>query len=42
MKKSSTQKKTVASKKRGSESFTIGLDLGDRSCRYCILDERGG
>jgi len=41
MKKSSTQKKTVASKKRGSESFTIGLDLGDRSCRYCVLDERG-
>jgi hypothetical protein len=21
--------------------LTIGVDLGDRSCRYCILDEAG-
>ncbi|MGA7855572.1 MAG: hypothetical protein WCA15_19800 [Candidatus Acidiferrales bacterium] len=21
--------------------FTIGLDMGDRSSRYCILDEAG-
>jgi transposase len=35
---------TVA--KRGNEIFkepklTIGLDLGDRTSHYCILDERG-
>jgi len=25
----------------GCERVTIGLDLGDRSGRYCMLDERG-
>jgi transposase len=24
------------------QSVTIGLDLGDRSSHYCVLDERGG
>ncbi len=39
MKKSSTA--AVASKKNFSQKLTIGLDLGDRSSWYCVLDEAG-
>jgi transposase len=30
-----------ASTKMRSQKLTIGLDLGDRSSWYCVLDERG-
>src|ERR1700689_4615886 len=36
--------RTVAAKKiekNASQELTIGLDLGDRSSWYCVLDERG-
>jgi Ethanolamine utilization protein EutJ (predicted chaperonin) len=35
---------TVAMKQRRNISqlqLTIGLDLGDRNCCYCVLDEAG-
>ena len=35
---------TVAAKQRrnfSQQKLTIGLDLGDRSSFYCVLDERG-
>src|SRR4029079_18259232 len=38
MKKIST---TTAKAFRKMEKLTIGLDLGDRSSCYCVLDERG-
>jgi len=51
MKKSTTAKKTrqaltkndqeTIRKKAAKQRLTIGLDLGDRSSRYCILDEAG-
>jgi transposase len=39
MKKSSTV--ATLSKRNLSQKLTIGLDLGDRSCWYCVLDEAG-
>ncbi len=39
MKKSSTA--AAASKKNFNQKLTIGLDLGDRSSWYCVLDEAG-
>lgn len=41
MKKVST---TLAkqSRKNSQQKLTIGLDLGDRSSHYCVLDESGG
>jgi transposase len=36
---------TVAAKQSGNfseQKLTIGLDLGDRSSWYCVLDEAGG
>jgi transposase len=39
MKKSSTAK--AASNKNFERKLTIGLDLGDRSSWYCVLDEAG-
>ena len=39
MKKSSTA--AVVSKKNLGQKLTIGLDLGDRSSWYCVLDETG-
>src|SRR5664279_1275838 len=39
MKKSSTAK--TASNKNFERKLTIGLDLGDRSSWYCVLDEAG-
>lgn len=35
---------TAAAKQRSNfsqQNLTIGLDLGDRSSWYCVLDERG-
>ena len=39
MKKSSTT--MAASNKNFAQKLTIGLDLGDRSSWYCVLDEAG-
>ena len=39
MKKSSTA--MAASNKNFEQKLTIGLDLGDRSSWYCVLDEAG-
>ena len=39
MKKSSTV--AAVSKKNFNQSLTVGLDLGDRSSWYCMLDEAG-
>ena len=39
MKKSSTAK--AASNKNFERKLTVGLDLGDRSSWYCVLDETG-
>jgi transposase len=39
MKKGSTV--TATSKRNLDQKPTIGLDLGDRSCWYCVLDEAG-
>ena len=37
------KKRTIAAANRfqKSRSVTIGLDLGDRSSHYCVLDESG-
>ena len=32
----------VAGNKNPHRNLTIGLDLGDRSSWYCVLDEAGG
>ena len=40
MKKVSTRA-TKQIRNFGDEKLTIGLDLGDRSSWYCVLDERG-
>ena len=42
MKKSNTMKGPSAQTgKRRRGVFTVGLDLGDRSSRYCVLNEQG-
>ena len=41
MKKGSTAA-AKASKKISAQKLTVGLDLGDRSSWYCMLDEAGG
>ena len=42
MKKSSTVKRSSAQgRKRRHSALTVGLDLGDRSSRYCVLNEHG-
>jgi transposase len=41
MKKNNTVGKSVRTKKEEHGKLTVGIDLGDRSSRYCILDEQG-
>jgi transposase len=41
MKKRITMKTRLTGEKTRREKLTIGLDLGDRSSRYCVLDEQG-
>jgi transposase len=37
------KKNSIAKRKRqAARKLTVGIDLGDRSSRYCILDEEGG
>ena len=41
MKKNSTrQQSPKASRKRRKGPITIGMDLGDKTSRYCVLDEQ--
>lgn len=32
---------STVTRKRATRKLTMGIDVGDRSSRYCILDERG-
>jgi transposase len=41
MRKDNTVRKSVRTKKETNGKLTVGIDLGDRSSRYCILDEQG-
>jgi transposase len=41
MKKNSIGKSVLKASKRKQERVTIGIDLGDKSSRYCALDEEG-
>jgi transposase len=41
MRKHNTAKESVGTGKRANRKLTVGIDLGDRSSRYCILDEQG-
>lgn len=41
MKKRSTVKIRSAEGEARKEALTIGVDLGDRSSRYCVVDEQG-
>src|SRR5215469_15852647 len=44
MKKRSSSRqnlKPAAKAKRARQSVTIGMDLGDRNSRYCLLNEEG-
>jgi transposase len=41
MRKDNTVRKSARTKKETNGKLTVGIDLGDRSSRYCILDEQG-
>lgn len=41
MKKGSTVKQVLKQGKKSRGQLTVGLDLGDRNSRYCVLDEHG-
>ena len=41
MKKHNTVRKSARNRKGVNRRLTVGIDLGDRSSRYCILDEQG-
>lgn len=43
MKKDTTEKtkRTSKGRKQWNKQFSIGLDLGDRSSRYCVLNGEG-
>jgi transposase len=41
MRKDNTVGKSSVTRKRANRKLTVGIDLGDRSSRYCILDEQG-
>jgi transposase len=41
MRKDNTVKKSSVNRKSANRKLTVGVDLGDRSSRYCILDEQG-
>jgi transposase len=41
MRKHDTAGKSSVTRKTASRKLTVGIDLGDRSSRYCILDEQG-
>ena len=41
MRKHNTVKKSSGTREGAKGKLTVGIDLGDRSSRYCILDEQG-
>ncbi|MEP6961445.1 MAG: IS110 family transposase [Acidobacteriota bacterium] len=41
MKKNSTKTQSSKRSKKAAEPNTIGMDLGDKSSRYCVLDSSG-
>jgi transposase len=41
MRKDNTAKESAVTRKRANRKLTVGIDLGNRSSRYCILDEQG-
>jgi transposase len=41
MRKHNTAEKSAVRRKAANRTLTVGIDLGDRSSRYCILDEQG-
>ena len=41
MTKDNTARKSAVVRKKTRQKLTVGIDLGDRSSRYCILDEQG-
>jgi len=41
MKKHNAVKEVAVARKRANRKLTVGIDLGDRSSRYCILEEQG-
>jgi hypothetical protein len=41
MKKHNTVKKSAGNRKGVNRKLTVGIDMGNRSSRYCILDEQG-
>ena len=41
MRKHNIAGETAVTRKRANRKLTVGIDLGDRSSRYCILDEHG-
>jgi activator of 2-hydroxyglutaryl-CoA dehydratase len=41
MRKHNTAKESTVTRKRANPKVTVGIDLGDRSSRYCMLDEQG-
>ena len=41
MKKNTTQQRLKRKSIRGMEGVTIGVDLGDKTSRYCAIDEHG-
>ena len=41
MKQHNIVKKSSGNRKEVNRKLTVGIDLGDRSSRYCILDEQG-
>ena len=40
MKKNSTTQVSSSGMRTANKKLTIGLDLGDRNSRYCVLDGR--
>ena len=41
MGKDNTARESAVTRKRANRKLTVGIDVGDRSSRYCILDEQG-
>ncbi|HLM99872.1 MAG TPA: hypothetical protein VK335_11345 [Bryobacteraceae bacterium] len=41
MRKHITTTESAVTRKRANRKLTVGIDLGDRSSRYCILDQQG-
>lgn len=41
MRKHNIASESAVNRKRANRKLTVGIDLGDRSSRYCMLDEEG-